>query len=298
MTIIHSLPIEILYKIIAHSYPYHNCDLYNFYQLRGVCRLWKNIIDQKWIYSLINKQGNYNILLQQEHDIITIQNRIHDMTQLDTIEKYYDSRIMQIFGDNSINKITKLPVLYGLKQEILEYSDIFLMKKYEKVYNYLMNHSSPICRGITNKNVHFLSFRIYNSIDNTTHIEFLYHDKKRAYFDHIRNQFMNVYPQWNFSSNNKNEIQYLGDTGLRIKKEICLDNGYSSYIFGKSLDDINLDYITRLIRKEHCGLIIPKTITERNTSPPTKICFYVETDENLNRIDEENSLTAPLVYLN
>ena len=132
MTIIHNLPIEILYKIIAHSYPYHNCDLYNFYQLRGVCRLWKNIIDQKWIYSLINKMGNYNILLQQEYDIITIQNRIHDMTQLDTIEKYYDSRIMQIFGDNSINKITKLPVLYGLKQEILEYSDIFLMKKYEK----------------------------------------------------------------------------------------------------------------------------------------------------------------------
>ena len=56
--------------------------------------------------------GNYNILLQQEYDIITIQNRIHDMTQLDTIEKYYDSRIMQIFGDNAINKITKLPVLY------------------------------------------------------------------------------------------------------------------------------------------------------------------------------------------
>ena len=44
---------------------------------------------------------------------------------------------------------------------------------------------------------------------------------------------MNVYPQWNFSSNNKNEIQYLENTGLRIKKEICLDNGYSSYIFWK-----------------------------------------------------------------
>ena len=109
---------------------------------------------------------------------------------------------------------------------------------------------------------------------------------------------MNVYPQWNFSSNNKNEIQYLGDTGLRIKKEICLDNGYSSYIFGKSLDVVNLDYISRLIRKEPCGLIIPKTITERNTSPPTKICFFVETDEIFNRIDEENSLTTPLIYLN
>ena len=298
MTTIHSLPIELLYKIIAHSYSYHNCDLYNFYKLRSVCHLWKSIIDQKWIYSLINKMGNYHILFQQGLDIITIQNRIHNMTQLHTIEKYYDSRIIQIFGDNAINKITKLPVLYGLKQEILEYSDIFLMKEYEKMYNYLMNHSSPICRGITNKNVHFLSFRIYNSIDNTTHIEFLYHDKKRPYFDHIRNQFMNVYPQWNFSSNNKNEIQYLGDTGLRIKKEICLDNGYSSYIFDKSLDVVNLDYISRLIRKEPCGLIISKTITERNTSPPTKICFFVETDEIFNRIDEENSLTAPLIYLN
>ena len=47
MTTIHTLPNELIYKIIAHSYPYKTCDLYNFYQLRSVCRLWKDIIDHK-----------------------------------------------------------------------------------------------------------------------------------------------------------------------------------------------------------------------------------------------------------
>lgn len=298
MISINNLPNELLYKIIAYSYPYKTCDLHNFYQLRIICHLWKKIIEDRWLYSHINSIGNYKLPTLQEDTIITIQNRIHDMTQLHTIEKYYDSRIMQFFGDNAINKITKLPVLYGLNQEILEYSDILLTTKYKQLYNCLMTHSSSICRGITNKNIHFMSFRIYNSIENTTHIEFLFHDKREPYFDHIRNCFMNIYPQWIFSSNNKNEIHYLGDTGLRIKKEICLDNGYSSYIFGKSLDVVNLDYISRLIRKEPCGLIIPKIILERNTNPPTQLCIYVETDENINRIDEETPLTAPLVYLN
>lgn len=298
MTTIQDLPIEILYKILAHSYPYKTCDLYNFYQLRCVCHLWKDIIDEKWLYFLINKMGNYQIPPTEENNIIGIRNKIYDMTQLDTIEKYYDSRILEIFGEDSINKITKIPVLYGLNHEILEYTDMLLLKKYEDMYFHLMNHSSPICRGISNKNIHFMSFRIYNSIEKTTHIEFLFHDKRKPYFDHIHNQFMNVYPQWNFSSNNKNEIHYLGDTGLRIKKEICLDNGHSSYIFGKELDPVNIDYITRLIRKDLCGVIIPQTVLIRNTTPPTEVQFYVETNQSFNRIDEETPLTAPLVYLN
>ena len=300
MTTIHSLPIEILYKILAHSYPYKTCDLYNFYQLRSVCRLWKNIIDEKWLYSLINKMGNYQILFTEDntiHDITTIQSRIHDMTQFKTIEKNYDSRLLEIFGEDSINKITKIPVIYGLKQEILDYPEM-LPINYNNLYDSLTTRSESICRGITDRNIHFMSFRIYNSIENTTHIEFLFHDKKKPYFDHIRNQFINAYPQWNFSSNNRNEIHYLGDTGLRIKKEICLDNGHSSYIFGKELDAVNIDYITRLIRKDLCGLIIPQTILTRKTTPPTEIRLYVETNEFFNRIDEETPLTAPLVYLN
>lgn len=297
MTTIYNLPHELLCKIIAHSYPYKTCDLYNFYQLRSVCHLWKDIIDEKWLYLLINKIGNYQIPPTEENDIIGIRNTIHDMTQLKTIEKNYDARILEIFGEDSINKITKLPVIYGLNQEILYYLDM-LPIKYNNLYDSLMTRSEPICRGITDKNIHFMSFRIYNSIEKTTHIEFLFHDKRKPYFDHIRNQFMNVYPQWNFSSNNKNEIHYLGDTGLRIKKEICLDNGHSSYIFGKELDAVNIDYITRLIRKDVCGVIIPQTVLIRNTTPPTEVRFYVETNESFNRIDEVTPLIASLVYLN
>ena len=86
MTTIHNLPVELLYKILAYSYPYTTCDLYRFYELRRVCHLWKEILDQKWLYLLINTIGNYNILHSLENDSILIKNRIHEYTQLNTIE--------------------------------------------------------------------------------------------------------------------------------------------------------------------------------------------------------------------
>lgn len=298
MTTIIDIPNEVLYKILSFVYPYKSCNLAHFYSLKGVCKLWYSIFSSIWLYAKINKNGMYNLDINKYSSLTQLQQELSLATQNNTIEKYYDSRLLHIFGDDTINKFTKLPFIYKFPEELLEYPEKMHTKKYKKVYSYLMNHPSPVQRGLTVHTIHFLSFRIFNSYTNKTKIEFLFYEKKEPYFNRFSNSFHNVYPEWTFSSTNKNEIQYLGDLGLRIKKEIYPEQEIASYLWGKPMDDISFDYVKRLLLRLKCGIIVPQTILKRSSVPYSEIQFYVECDRNLNRIDETNELTDPLVYLN
>jgi hypothetical protein len=294
---INNLPIELIIKILHYSYPYQNCDLYWFHSLSTVCKKWKSILYSKWIYYDIIQLGKYPVDDKSSLSLVDLIQTTYGFTQYYCIEQNYDSRILDIFGDDYINIITKLPVYYNLPFDIIEFPDNLMCDAYSHIYQYFLNHTSPIQRGITTNNIHYISFRIYDSYTKKKKIEFLFHEKKETYFDPIRNRFINVYPEWSFSATNKNETQYLGDLGIRVKKEVFKQDNIISYLWGKSLDIINLDYIKRLIKREYCGYIVPKCYLRKNSNPSSIIQFYVESDENFNRIDEDIFLTGPLVYL-
>ena len=291
------LPNELLLLIITFAYPYKTCDLFWFYSLCRISKKWYSIINSHYLYHSIIKLGNYPINSYEIQSIEDIQQITNEITQHYCIEKNYDSRILDLFNEDCVNNITKIPVFYNLPFEIIESPEKLYDNSNIKILNNLLNHSSPLLRGITNTKIHFLSFRIYDSSTKKKKIEFLFQDKKEPYFDTIRNRFMNIYPEWSFSATNKSEIQYLGDLGLRIKKEIFEKDNIASYLWGKPLDIVSLDYIKRLIIKENCGYIVPKTYIIKNNSPQSIIEFYVECDDMFNRIDEEILLTEPLVYL-
>lgn len=298
MTTIDDIPNELLFEILAFAYPYKTCNLAEYYSLNCVCKLWNYIFNTMWLYNKINKKGNYGLIINQYSSLSQLQQELCLSTQHNTIEKYYDSRLLQIFDDDSVNKITKLPYIHNFPNELLEYPERIYTKNYTNEYSNIMDHTSPIRRGLTSNGIHFLSFRIFNSYTNNTKIEFLFHEKKEPYFNIISNSFHNVYPEWTFSSSNKNEIQYLGDLGVRIKKEVYPLQSIASYLWGKSMDEVSFDYVKRLLLGLNCGIIVPRTILKRSSNPPSEIKIYVECDKNFNRIDEENSLTVPLVYLN
>jgi hypothetical protein len=297
MSIISYIPNELLFKIIAFAYPYKSCNVAEYYSLKCVCKLWNYIFTSFWLYNKIIEMGNYTLLINEYSNLQQLQQELCLFTQHNTIEKYYDYRLLQIFDDDSVNKYTKMPYIHNFPDELLEYPEKMYTEEYTNEYSNIMRHSSPIQRGFTSEGIHFLSFRIFNSCTNEIKIEFLFYEKKEPYFNRISNRFHNVYPEWTFSSTNNNEIQYLGDLGLRIKKELYSNQEISSYLWGKSMDEISFDYVKRLLLGLKCGIIVPQTVLKRGNNPPSEIQFYVECDRNFNRIDETNTLTDPLVYL-
>lgn len=225
-----------LYYILPYLVPYSDEKIKykEFINLKLVCKKFNYLLNQDIYWLNLAKQYNINL-----DNVLQLQNKNHNIQKV-VIDKLYDivtleynlhPNIINIFG--SVHNLSNIPIL-DIKEQMgpTDYID-FILKD-------TVTHK--IMRGKDKFNRYFLCFRYkLNNINNKFSPE--------VFVETIFQRYTNNPELWTCG----------GHVGLNMIKEI----GNSHY-----LNEVNYNYLRRLVNGESCRTIYYDNLLEEYTELP------------------------------